>query len=125
MSAWRRYCIGLVCGLSLSGCGGGGGDGSVPPGSNPATSRDVVLSWQANREAGINSPGGGYQVLVGGQVIKDVPYVSGPLAPTGTTIVLQSGTYAIAVRAYAALDPQGGNTGSLSAPSQVLTVKVP
>jgi hypothetical protein len=30
----------------------------------------------------------------------------------------------VSVRAYAALDAQGGNTGSLSAPSQSITVHV-
>jgi hypothetical protein len=38
---------------------------------------------------------------------------------------LQRGSYTVTVRAYAALDPQGGNTGNLSANSQVLTVNVP
>ena len=39
--------------------------------------------------------------------------------------MLMTGTYTVTVRAFAALDSQGGNTGSLSAPSQVLTVNVP
>jgi len=125
MLVWCRSHMGLICAMSVSACGGGGGDAPFPPEPSPVTSHDVVLSWQASREAGINSPGGGYQVLVGGQVIKDVPFLSGPLAPTGTTITLLSGTHAITVRAYAALDSQGGNTGSTSAPSQALSVIVP
>lgn len=113
-----------VCGLllvllaaGLSACGGGGS--SSPP------ARAVALAWQANRESGVNRAGGGYQVSISGQPTTDVPYTSGSAAPTSTTVMLQPGSYTVTVRAYAALDSQGGNAGSLSAPSQSLTVNVP
>jgi len=38
---------------------------------------------------------------------------------------LQAGTYTVTVKAYAALDAQGGSSGSLSAPSTPITVNVP
>lgn len=109
----------LVFGLSA--CGGGGGGSSPPPVTIPA----VTLSWASNHESGVNSPGGGYQVSISGQPTINVPYTSGSTAPTSTTVSLQTGTYTVSVRAYAALDVQGGNTGSLSAPSAPITVNVP
>jgi hypothetical protein len=116
-----------VCGLlivllaaGLSACGGGGG-GSSPP------ARSVALAWEANRESGVNAKGGGYRVSISGQPTVDVPYTSGSAAPTSTTVSLQPGSYTVTVLAYAALDAQGGVTGSgsVSAPSQSITVNVP
>jgi hypothetical protein len=107
----------LVAGLSA--CGGGGG------GTVSSSPRSVTLAWAANRESGVNRAGGGYQVSISGQPAIDVPYTSGSAAPTSTTVSLPPGSYTMTVRAYAALDSQGGNTGSLSAPSQPLTVNVP
>jgi len=56
-----------------------------------------------------------------------VPYVSGPTAPTSTVTILQTGTYTVTVTAFAALDAPGAppGSGSVSAPSQALTVNVP
>ena len=106
--------------VGLSGCGGGGGGGSPQ-----ITSHSVTLSWQANRDSGVNRAGGGYEVSISGQPIIVVPYASGPAAPTSTTVTLTTGTYSVTVRAFAALDSQGGNTGSFSAPSAQLIVNVP
>jgi hypothetical protein len=89
------------------------------------TTHSVTLSWQPNRDSGVNRAGGGYQVSISGQPTIMVPYASGPTAPTTTTVTLTTGTYTVRVRAFAALDSQGGNTGSLSAPSAPLTVNVP
>ncbi len=83
------------------------------------------LAWTANRERGVNAPGGGYLVDISGKPTVDVPYVSGLLAPTSITTTLSTGSYTITVRAYAALDPAGGTTRTVSAPSQPLTVNVP
>lgn len=115
----RHMAAAVVLAVGLSACGGGGGGGSSPP------SRSVVLAWGANHESGVNSAGGGYQVSISGQPTIDVPWTSGPTAPTSATASLQPGSYTVTVRAYAALDAQGGTTGSLSAPSQSLTVNVP
>ena len=105
--------------MLLSGCGGGGGGGSAPP------PHSVTLSWQANRESGVNSTGGGYQVSISGQAIN-VPYnVASGVTPTTTITSLYTGTYSATVRAYKALDPQGGTTGSLSAPSASISIVVP
>lgn len=85
----------------------------------------LTFTWTPNRESGVNQASGGYQVSIGGQPTINVPYVSGPTAPTSATTRLPPGTYTVTVRAYAALDAQGGSAGSLSAPSQPLTVTVP
>jgi len=105
----------------LAACGGGGAESSSPP----VTTHSVALAWEPNRESGVNRAGGGYQVSVSGQPMIIVPYTAGPAAPTTTTVSLKTGSYTVAVRAFAALDPQGGDTGSLSAPSQPLTLIVP
>jgi hypothetical protein len=89
------------------------------------TTHSVTLTWASNHERGVNSAGGGYQVSISGQPTIDVPFTSGSTAPTSTTVLLNTGTYTVRVRAYAALDAQGGSTGSLSAPSTPITVNVP
>jgi len=89
------------------------------------TTHSVTLDWQANRESGVNRAGGGYQVSISGQPTIIVPYTVGATAPTSTMVSLDTGRYTVTVRAFAALDPQGGNAGNLSAASQVLFLVVP
>lgn len=110
----------LLAGLALvlASCSSGGGG---PAG----TSHVVTLSWAANHESGVNKAGGGYRISISGQPAIDVPYASGLAAPTTKDVTLTTGSYTVTVSAYAALDPQGGSTGSQSAPSQTLTVNVP
>jgi hypothetical protein len=91
--------------------------------SSSTPTRTVTLTWNQNRESGVNRAGGGYRVSIRGQPVIDVPYVSGSAAPTTTTVQLPLGSYA--VTAYAALDAQGGTTGSESAASQSITITVP
>jgi hypothetical protein len=113
-----------VISFTISSCGGGGGGNS----SSAGATHSVTLTWEANHESGVNSAGGGYQVSVSSQATTttiNVPFVSGPSAPTSTTILLNAGSYTVTVRAYAALDTQGGNTGSMSAASAPITVIVP
>lgn len=110
-----------ILAVGLSACGGGSGDG--PP--SLATAHSVTVTWQPNRDSGVNRAGGGYEVSITGQPAIIVPYASGPATPTFTTVSLTSGTYMVTVRAFAALDPQGGNSGRLSTPSQPLAVNVP
>src|SRR5882762_1909638 len=117
----RLAAVVLIALAQLAGCGGGGG-GSSPP---PVTNHTVTLAWAPNHEKGVNSAGGGYQVSITGQAAINVPYVSGPAAPTSTVTILQTGTYTVTVTAFAALDKQGGLTGNVSAPSQSLVVNVP
>ena len=105
--------------LSLSGCGGGGGGGGG--------GGDFLISWDANREFSVNSPGGGYRVYystnpgfdISTANIVDVPFVSGPAAPTSIVIPLSSGTYYIKVVAYSTLNSAG------SLPSQESLIYVP
>ena len=111
-----RHLASLLAAIALSACGGGSE-------SAPAA-RTVTLTWQASHESGVNRTGGGYQVSISGQPSIDVPYVSGSAAPTSASVFLQPGRYTVSVQAYAALDAQGGNTGSLSEPSQSITVHV-
>jgi hypothetical protein len=115
----RLGAVVLIALAHLAGCGGGGGS-NPPPG--PHT---VALAWAPNHEKGVNSTGGGYHVSISGQATINVPYASGPTAPTSTVTTLQTGTYTVTVTAFAALDAQGGGAGSVSAPSQSLTVNVP
>src|SRR5262245_37769856 len=110
-----RGCGMLLCSLVLAACGGGGGGGD----SGPPQARTVSVNWTSNRESGVNSAGGGYEVTISGQAPVDVPYTSGPLAPTSTSKFLQPGTYTVTVRAYAALDPTGGTARTFSAPTQI------
>jgi hypothetical protein len=109
-----------------AGNGSGTSKGSIGSFTPAATAtRDVVLSWAPNRESGVNSTGGGYQVSISGQPAINVPYTSGPTAPASITVSLPAGTYTVTVKAYAALDAQGGSGGTLSAPSAPITVNVP
>jgi ABC-type glycerol-3-phosphate transport system substrate-binding protein len=103
---------------SLFGCGGGS-SGPTP------TSHTVNIFWAANREAAVNSAGGGYTVAISGQSPINVPYVSGPAAPTTIAATLMSGSYSVAVTAYSALNPPGGSTGSTSVPSAAFNFSVP
>jgi hypothetical protein len=112
----------LAVAIGVSACGGGGGGGGPPP--PPPVPVAVTSAWDANRETGVNSAGGGYQVSISGQPTQDVPYTSGSAAPTSTKVTLLPGSYTVTVRAYASLDPQGGNTGNFSAISQAI-VNVP
>ena len=107
----------LLAATALSACGAGS-EQSAP------SARTVTLAWQASHESGVNRTGGGYRASISGQPSIDVPYVSGSAAPTSTSVFLQPGSYTASVRAYAALDAQGDNTGSLSEPSQSITVQV-
>jgi hypothetical protein len=105
-----RYGAALLLVGAMSACGSSS-DSPSPSG------RSVTISWTANRETGVNKAGGGYRIGINTQTPIEVPYVSGPAAPTSYTLTLQPGTYTVTVVAYAALDAQGGTTGSLSAPS--------
>lgn len=107
--------------VMMVGCGGGGGGGTT------STISTVAVSWDTNRESGVNSAGGGYKVYhsttsgfsVSGASFVDVPYVSGPSAPTSTTLSLATGTHYIKVVAYSTVNPSG------SAASTQISVTVP
>jgi hypothetical protein len=98
---------------------------SCDPAQGTCSEHLVTITWTANRESGVNQAGGGYQVFITGQPTINVPYVSGTSAPTSATAMLPGGSHTVTVRAYAALDAQGGTTGTLSAPSQSIQVTVP
>src|SRR5687767_3933057 len=113
----RRFLAGLLVASGLAACGGGGGGSDAPAPAPTPTPATVTISWNANRESGVNRAGGGYEVAVTGQSTRDVPYNSGSAAPTSTTFTLPTGTYTASVRAYAALDAQGGTTRTYSTAS--------
>ncbi|MEX2165147.1 MAG: hypothetical protein WD823_13040 [Sulfuricaulis sp.] len=118
--AFRRLILFFYCliFISISACGGGGS-------SSPPTLHTVTISWTANPETAVNRAGGGYIVNISGQPAIDVPYVSGPLAPTTTTTSLLTGNYTVTVVAYSTLNPPGSTSGSVSAASGPITVNVP
>jgi hypothetical protein len=133
---WRRLSQAAAA-ATLAACSGGGGDDLPPPPPRPGCrsavsspqhlgrgDRLVDLTWTANRERGVNSPGGGYVVGIPGKGIIDVPYVSGDFAPTSLSTTFFAGSYAVTLCAYAALDPSGGTSTTYSAPS-TFTVVVP
>src|SRR6266571_8255551 len=103
----HRLVVASLFVVVLSSCGGGGG-GSPPP----VTNHSVTLTWAANHETGVNSMGGGYHVMISGQAAPIDVSFNGSTTPTSTTTTLQTGTYTVTVTAFAALDAQGGLTGS-------------
>lgn len=121
-------CVALVTLLGLTGCGGGGAGGvsASGSGSGSGTTASVQVSWTANRETAVNSPGGGYKVYfsptpgfnIASANVIDVPFTAGT-AQTSTTLTLASGTHYIKVVAYSALNPGG------SAPSTEIAIAVP
>jgi hypothetical protein len=141
--------------LAAAGCGGsGGGESSslgdpgafatcatLPPDAGTATAPapvacvnragpTVTLSWDPNREAAVNAPGGGYRVSRGptagfdvaaGTPVYDAAYTTGPTAPTTAVISgLGPGVHYLKVVGYSSL---GG--GSESAPSAEVCVRLP
>lgn len=117
----RAIASAAILAIGLSGCGGGSSASPPAPTAHLAT-----LTWDANRESGVNSEGGGYEVTISGQAPVNVPYNAATgLTPTTTTASLYAGTYTATVRAYAALDTASGATGSTSAASDPITIVVP
>ncbi len=120
---WTTLLAALVlAAMSVSGCGSGDVSFSGFITSRPATTHVVTLSWTPNREAGVNSAGGFYEVAISSKPVFTVPSTT-----TSATTVLLTGSYTVTVRAHAALDSQGSTTGagSFSAPSDPLIVNVP
>lgn len=100
------------------------------------TEKAALVSWDQNRESDVNKTGGGYRVYycqgyfgggpgsdcpagflgsypenyVENVNCKDVPFVSGPAAPTNTTLQVKSGSYLhVRVQAYSAINDAGGD----------------
>lgn len=86
----------------------------------------MAVSWDANRESGVNSTGGGYRVYhsttpgfdIDNADVIDVPHAS-DTTPTSTTLTLSTGTHYIKIVAYSALNPDG------SSPSDQIAVTAP
>ena len=108
--------------LVFTNCGGGD--------VNLTGNYEVTISWAANGESVVNSPGGGYEVYYSktpgfslsdpGISVIDLPYTSGPLAPVSTTLTLKNGTWYIKVIAYS------GQYGDLiSEPSTETSITLP
>lgn len=109
MRCARRLILVGLSALLLPSCGGGGGSTALAP-----TSHTVGISWTANREANVNSAGGGYKVAISGQPVIDLPYVAGPTAPTSTSTTLMPGSYSVTVTAYSALNTTGNVSAAYS-----------
>lgn len=110
---------------ALVACGGGG---SGTPPAQPATAHSVTLSWAANRDAEVNSIGGGYKVAITGQAVIDVPFPYAGSNPSVTT-TLMSGNYTATVTAYSATSPVTGMPAAgivnSALPSIALAINVP
>lgn len=82
----------------ISGCSKGGG----------GSSKNVAVTWNANKDTTVNTVGGGYLVYYSDQQgfdissanSVDVPYTSGASTPTSTTLNLSTGNWYIVVVAY-------------------------
>lgn len=115
-------------------CGGGdGGFKTTVPAGEPS---DILVTWDANHETNVNTVGGGYKLYYSRvqsfdinsslTVMKDIPYVSGPLAPTSTLLTdLLPSTYYLKVVAYSAFNPPGGTNGSESLASEEFSITIP
>jgi hypothetical protein len=118
--------------LGLSGCFEVK-DSLKNPTTTPTGSASVTVSWDDNRESGVNSAGGGYRVYyatssnvstASNANVVVVPYATGPKAPTTVTIEnLAAGDWYIKVVAYAAYNP-GMSSAAKSADSPEFKVTV-
>ena len=95
----------------------------------------VQVSWNANPESAVNDTGGGYKVYYSqnigfnpgdsGVTEIDVPYVSGPTAPTSVLVDVGNGTYYFRVAAYSALNTPGTTGGTISEAAPPFSLTVP
>jgi hypothetical protein len=98
-------------------------------------SGNIQISWNGNLETAVNRAGGGYKVYYstnsgfdpgdGGVTEIDVPWTSGPTAPTSILMPLSPGTYYIRIAAYSALNPPGSFSGSTSTTAPQMTLIAP
>lgn len=109
---------------------------SIPSSSTPTTPTSVKIriNWAANPEVDVNTTGGGYRVYyakspnvsTSSGTFVNVPYVSGPTAPTTALLSgLTVGTYYVKVVAYSAYNPQGISGGNSSVGSSEVSISVP
>ncbi len=124
----------LAIAALLAACSGG--DSPPPRAPVPvAVNATVTVNWTASPDAEVNAMGGGYRVYYSRNSgfgindadvqMVDVPY-NGMATPTTAQLSINlSGTWYIKVVAYSALNPPGGNNGSVSAPTAQLAVVVP
>jgi hypothetical protein len=118
------FLIAVMSGVSfISACGGGG-----------PSATQLVLNWDANHEAGVNTTGGGYRVYYANApgvntstaTFVNVPYVSGSLAPTSVTMTNPAaGTYYFRVIAYSTFNPPAGSSSRTSPDSSEISVQFP
>ena len=127
----KRSFVVIVTSIFVISCSGGSDNSSVAVTPCSGANKNVTVSWAANKEAAVNTTGGGYKVyhsrtsgfLAGdtGVTVVDVPYSSGSASPTSTTLSLVSAecSHFIRVTGYSALN--GGTTSDLS-PQTIVTV---
>ena len=122
----------LFFALALVGCTGGPRPSALGL-ADTFGDLSTTVRWDANHETAVNSPGGGYRIFFSKDSnadlancrTVDVPYVSGPLAPTtGVMDHISPGTYYVRVVAYSAMSPPGGTGGSASTPSAMAVITV-
>ncbi len=98
-------------------------------------SGNIQISWNENLETAVNRVDGGYKVYYsansgfdpgdGGVTEIDVPWTSGPTAPTSILIPLSPGTCYIRIAAYSALIAPGSFGGSTSTTTPQITLIAP
>lgn len=108
-------------------------EASQPSEILPSGESKINVSWTANREADVNTTGGGYRVYIStapgvntaAAPSFDVPYTSGMTSPTTYQVTgVAAGTYYIKVIAYSAYNPMGVSGGNRSADSSETSVTV-
>ena len=125
--------IAFLAALGLVGCNPSGVypvSGTAGLNENPTTpsipgngSGGVHVSWDANRESGVNSAGGGYRVyysstgsITAGTPFVNIAFAAGTTPTTADLTGLTPGNYTISVLAYSAANP----TGSVSTETTVV-----
>lgn len=122
---------------TLIGCTNDGLTSPITPTPTPRAgpgSESATVTWTANRDTGVNSTGGGYRVYyanasgvatAGNTQVVDVPYVSGPTAPTTATISnLGAGDWYIKVVAYSSYNPHAVAGGAKSSDSAEFKITI-
>lgn len=123
MKSLFRFLVFSLIAVFIAACGSGGGGGA-------SSLKSAVVSWTANKEAAVNTMGGGYKVYYSevsgfsindkGVTTVDVAYVSGSSAPISTTLSLSPSTYYLRIAAYSAV--AGGSSSAVSSQISVKTI---
>lgn len=120
--------------LALPGCFEVKDELKNPGGSTTTGSGSITVTWDENRDSGVNSSGGGYRVYYSRTAnvatasnpnVVDVPFSIAPSAPTQTIISnLAKGDWYIKVVAYSAYNPHNVSGGAKSSDSAEFKITI-